>query len=41
MARRGLISPKERALLIIAYQMGNDISLYAMSFGLDDAEFAG
>jgi hypothetical protein len=40
MARRGSISPKERAILIIAHQMGNDISLYAMSFGVEEAEFA-
>jgi hypothetical protein len=40
MARRGSISPKERAILIIAHKIGNDISLYAMSFGVDDAEFA-
>jgi hypothetical protein len=41
MADAASISPKERAILIIAHKMGNDISLYAMSFGVDDAEFAG
>ena len=34
--QRSLISPKERAILISAYQTSSGISLYAMSFGVND-----
>jgi hypothetical protein len=39
-ARLDPASPKERAILISAYQTGNGISLYAMRLRANDAEFA-
>jgi hypothetical protein len=36
----GQIPPKETAILLSAYEMSNDISLYAMMSPIDTAELA-
>jgi hypothetical protein len=38
MAAQGSMSPKERAALMIAYKVSNNISLYAMGSGVSGAK---